>query len=71
MQSKLVENWLTNAKELSFTAPFVQLLIAEGFTVLQSKGGVNEQSKDVIAKSPEGKICCFQLKCGNIGSKKW
>ena len=71
MQSKLVENWLTNAKELSFTAPFVQLLIAEGFTVLQSKGGVNEQGKDVIAKSPEGKICCFQLKCGNIGSKEW
>lgn len=71
MQSKLVENWLTSAKELSFTAPFVQLLIAEGFTVLQSKGGVNEQGKDVIAKSPEGKICCFQLKCGNIGSKEW
>lgn len=71
MQNKLVENWLTNAKELSFTAPFVQLLITEGFTVLQSKGGVNEQGKDVIAKSPEGKICCFQLKCGNIGSKEW
>lgn len=51
MQSKLVENWLTSVKEFSFTAPFVQLLTAEGFTVLQSKGGVNEQGKDVILLS--------------------
>lgn len=71
MQSKLVENWLTSVKELSFTAPFVQLLTAEGFTVLQSKGGVNEQGKDIIAKDAKGKIYCFQLKCGNIGSNEW
>lgn len=71
MQNKLVENWLTNAKELSFTAPFVQLLIAEGFTVIQSKGGVNEQGKDIIAKDSRGKIYCFQLKCGNVGHSEW
>lgn len=71
MQNKLVENWLINAKELSFTAPFVQLLTSEGYTVLQSKGGVVEQGKDVIAKDEEGRIHCFQLKCGNIGSNEW
>lgn len=71
MQSKLVENWLTNAKELSFTAPFVQLLIAEGYTVIQSKGGVIEQGKDIIARDKNGSVHCFQLKCGNIGSGEW
>lgn len=70
MQSKLVENWLTSAKELSFTAPFVQLLIAEGYTVIQSKGGSGEQGKDVIARK-DGVIHCFQLKCGNIGTNEW
>jgi hypothetical protein len=71
MQSKLVENWLTSAKELSFTAPFAQLLIAEGYTVIQSKGGVVEQGKDIIARDKNGIIHCFQLKCGNIGSNEW
>lgn len=39
MQDRLTENWLTSAKELSFTAPFVQLLIHEGYRVIQSRGG--------------------------------
>lgn len=71
MQSKLVENWLTNAKELSFTAPFVQLLIQEGYKVIQSKGGPTEQGKDIIAYDPSGELCCFQLKCGDIGGSEW
>lgn len=71
MQSKLVENWLTNAKELSFTAPFVQLLIQEGYKVIQSRGGPTEQGKDIIAYDPNGELCCFQLKCGDIGGSEW
>lgn len=71
MQNKLVENWLISAKEISFTAPFVQLLVREGYTVLQAKGGPTEQGKDIIAKDKDGNICCFQLKCGNIGSSEW
>lgn len=71
MQNKLVENWLTNVNELSFTPPFVQLLTAEGYTVILSKGGVVEQGKDIIAKDKDGQVHCFQLKCGNIGSKEW
>lgn len=71
MQSKLVENWLTSAGEVSFTAPFVQLLLSEGYTVLQSKGGVVEQGKDIVARDKDGNIHCFQLKCGDIGSKEW
>lgn len=71
MQSKLVENWLISAKEISFTAPFVQLLLTEGYTVIQAKGGVLEQGKDIIAKDSDGNIHCYQLKCSNIGSSEW
>lgn len=71
MQNKLVENWLTNANEISFTIPFVQLLISEGYRVIQTHGGVIEQGKDVIAYDKNGVLCCFQLKCGDIGNKEW
>lgn len=71
MQNRLVENWLTSCKELSFTTPFVQLLIKEGYTVLRAQGGLNEQGKDVIALNRKGEVCCFQLKCGNINAKEW
>ena len=71
MQNKLVENWLISAGELTYTAPFVQLLINEGFTVLQAKGGTTEQGKDIIARDPNGVIHCYQLKHGNIGSSEW
>lgn len=71
MQNKLVENWLTSAKELSFTTPFVQLLTKEGYAVIQSNGGPTEQGKDIIAYDKKGALCCFQLKCGDIGSSEW
>ncbi|MFI9504781.1 hypothetical protein [Nocardia sp. NPDC052566] len=71
MQNRLVENWLTSCKELSFTTPFVQLLIKERYTVLRAQGGLNEQGKDVIAINRKGEICCFQLKCGNINVSEW
>ncbi|MEV6138998.1 hypothetical protein AB0L63_23620 [Nocardia sp. NPDC051990] len=71
MQNRLVESWLISCKELSFTTPFVQLLIKEGYTVLRAQGGLNEQGKDVIARNREGEICCFQLKCGNVKAKEW
>ncbi|CAN5394650.1 hypothetical protein BH09PAT4_BH09PAT4_00010 [soil metagenome] len=71
MQNKLVENWLISAGELTYTAPFVQLLINEGYTVLQAKGGPTEQGKDIVARDSEGTVHCFQLKHGNIGSSEW
>jgi len=71
MQNKLVENWLINCKELSFTTPFVQLLITEGYTILRARGGLDEQGKDVIALNPAGELCCFQLKCDNINATEW
>ena len=71
MQNKLVENWLTSCKEISFTTPFVQLLMKEGYTILRSGGGLDEQGKDVIALDSEGNICCFQLKCDNINTSEW
>lgn len=72
MQNRLVENWLISCNELSFTTPFVQLLITEGYKVLHvSRGGAVEQGKDVIALDPDGEICCFQLKCDNITATEW
>lgn len=71
MQNRLVENWLTSCKELSFTTPFVQLLITEGYTILRARGGFDEQGKDVVALNPDGEICCFQLKCDNINTAEW
>src|ERR1039457_6729532 len=71
MQNKLVENWLTSCKELSFTTPFVQLLITEGYTILRARGGLDEQGKDVVALNSKGEICCFQLKCDNISTAEW
>lgn len=71
MQNKLVENWLISAGELTYTAPFVQLLVNEGYTVLQAKGGPTEQGKDIIARDAKGIIHCYQLKHGNIGSSEW
>lgn len=71
MQNKLVENWLTSVGELGYTAPFAQLLMSEGLTILQAKGGSTEQGKDIIARDKDGVIHCFQLKHGNIGSNEW
>jgi hypothetical protein len=65
---RVVEHWLTKAGERTYEIPFTQLLIAEGYTVLH--GPVHhayEHGKDIIAYSPEGALCAFQLKGGDIG----
>ena len=72
MQSRLVENWLIKAKELTFTVPFAQLLALRGYRILHiSKGGSVEQGKDIIAVDKNGEVHCYQLKCGDIGTSPW
>lgn len=72
MQNRLVENWLTKAKELTFTIPFAQLLALRGYRILHiSKGGSVEQGKDIIALDKDGEVHCYQLKCGDIGTSQW
>jgi hypothetical protein len=72
MKSKIVENWLTKVKELTFTIPFCQILLSEGKRVVHiSSQGPGEQGKDIIAVDNDGVIHCYQLKCGNINSRTW
>jgi hypothetical protein len=60
---KLLENWLDSASERSYQAVFVQLLSAEGYTVLHStRHCLLEFGKDILAIAPDGVGCAFQLK---------
>jgi hypothetical protein len=72
MQNKIVENWLTNVGELTFTIPFCQLLLSKGQRIVHiSSQGPMEQGKDVIAVGRDGRVYCYQLKSGNINGKVW
>lgn len=72
MQNKIVENWLTNVGELTFTIPFCQLLTSMGLRIIHiSSQGPMEQGKDVIAVDKSGRVHCYQLKSGNINGKAW
>jgi len=72
MQNKIVENWLTNVGELTFTIPFCQLLLSQGMRVVHiSSQGPMEQGKDVIAVDRAGRVYCYQLKAGNITGRVW
>ena len=69
MYERLIENWLDSASERSYQAPFCQMLLAKGYTVLHStRHGPIEFGKDIIARAPNGTLCAYQLK-GNPGSR--
>jgi hypothetical protein len=66
---KLLENWLDSASERSYQAVFVQMLGAEGYTVLHStRHCLLEFGKDILAVAPDGVGCAFQLK-GDPGGR--
>jgi len=66
---KLLENWLDSASERSYQAVFVQMLSAEGYTVLHStRHCLLEFGKDILAIDPDGVGCAFQLK-GDPGGR--
>lgn len=63
MIANLLEHWLDNASERSYQHVFVQMLTAEGYTVLHStRHCLLEFGKDVLAVAPDGIGCAFQLK---------
>lgn len=63
MIGKLLENWLDNASERSYQQVFVQILAANGYTVLHStRHCLLEFGKDILAIAPDGIGCAFQLK---------
>ncbi len=73
MIERVVENWLTNAKERrGYEIPFCQCLMMNGYKVLHlSSHGQMEQGKDIIAIDKNGVPCAFQLKAGNITTRIW
>jgi hypothetical protein len=64
---RIVENWLIKSGERGYQTAFAQLLASEGYRVLN--GPVHhpfEHGKDIIAIDPEGRLCAFQLKGGEL-----
>ena len=63
--AKLIENWWTNANERSFQYQFAFQLMSDGFDILHiTRHCGMEFGKDIIARSPEGDVHCYQLKSG-------
>ncbi len=72
MIERIIENWLINSTERSYTIPFCQVLGTKGYRILHiSKHGVAEQGKDIIARDQQNKPCGFQLKSGDLNTTKW
>jgi hypothetical protein len=73
LQERVIENWLTNANELSFTVPFAQLLALKGHRILHisPKKATLEQGKDIISVDSVGVVHCYQLKGEDITLDRW
>lgn len=72
MIERAIENWLTKTNERNFKIPFCQALAREGHTLIYiSSDRPMEQGKDLITVAPNGDICAYQLKTGDIGVNQW
>ncbi len=72
MARKVVENWLTSTNERAYQIPYCQLLSSQGYRVIQvSSHGAAEHGKDIVAWAPDGRLCAYQLKTGNIKVPEW
>jgi hypothetical protein len=67
MKERLVEDWLTSINERGYEVPFCQSLLAGGYKILRSGHSPTEHGKDIIAVSPDGTVCGYQLKTGDFG----
>lgn len=66
---RLVESWLDSQTERRYQPVFIQMLVSSGWEVLHNtRHSPIELGKDVIARSPDGELCAFQLK-GNPGGR--
>jgi hypothetical protein len=63
---------LTEANERNYQIPFAQVLMSEGYTVIQvSSHGQLEEGKDVVARDRKGRFHAYQMKTGNITIPVW
>ena len=69
MNARVLENWLDKATERSFQLPFCHSLAADGYRVVHvSRHCAMEMAKDILAVTPDGRPCAYQLK--NVGGKQ-
>lgn len=67
MLANVIAHWLTSASERSYQGPLAQLLVAEGHKVLFAPvHHPFEHGKDLVAFGPDGALCAYQLKGGDI-----
>lgn len=72
MFDRLIENWLINVNELGYQIPFCQVLLLNGYKILHiSRHGRGEHGVDIAARSPQGQLTAYQLKCGDIRLPEW
>ncbi|HTV40334.1 MAG TPA: hypothetical protein VMF08_07150 [Candidatus Sulfotelmatobacter sp.] len=67
MRERLVEDWLTRINERGYESSFCQTLISQGYRICRCGHSPIEHGKDVLAISPEGAVCAYQLKTGDFG----
>lgn len=66
IKDRLIEDWLTRINERGFESSFCQILLSQGFQVLRCGHSPTEHGKDVLAISPDGAVCAYQLKSGDF-----
>lgn len=66
MRERLVEDWLTRINERGYELSFCQTLLSQGFRILRCGHSPTEHGKDVLALSPDGAVCAYQLKTGDF-----
>jgi len=63
---------LTSTPERGFEVPFCQLLISEGHRIVHiDSHSQQEEGKDILTLDPDGQLCGYQLKRGNINVSRW
>lgn len=66
MKERLVESWLTKINERGYGIPFCQILARKGYRVIRYGHSSIELGKDVLALAPDGAVCAYQLKSGDM-----
>jgi hypothetical protein len=67
MKERLVEDWLTRVNERrGYEVAFCQKLISSGYRIVRSGHSPTEHGKDITAVAPDGLVCSYQLKTGDL-----
>jgi hypothetical protein len=66
MKERLVESWLTRINERGYGITFCQILASKGYRVVRYGHSSIELGKDVLAIAPDGTVCAYQLKSGDV-----